>query len=153
MKPWGRPWARRGPAEPGQGRSAKRAEFQGRKYATKAEASYAERLYWEQQAGTIASWRPQPRIRVEIHGELAFTYVPDFEVIRNDGRVRLVEIKGWPEKDWIVRHRVFELVYLHEHPEVDYAILNTRFAPWVDPRPARRKKMRERARVPDQRSA
>jgi hypothetical protein len=128
------PWAARGVRA--QGKNARRTEYGGRSYPSKAEAGYAERLDWKLRAGEIRSWKPQPNLRVTVNGIHCFWFRPDFEVYHLDGRLEYVEIKGWVRSGdaWHVRRRVFEAAYVYPRRETTtYTVLNGKYLPWEMP--------------------
>ena len=75
---------------------AKPTEYGGLKFASKAEAAYAERLDLLQRAGKVAWWLPQVKFRL---GCPENTYTVDFLVAEPDGvcdglLVHAVDVKG-----------------------------------------------------------
>ena len=64
-------------------------------FRSKWEANYALYLQWLKEQGEIKEWEyePQPFYEFPIrHGTTR--YLPDFQVVKNDGTYYLVEIKG-----------------------------------------------------------
>lgn len=67
-------------------------EYDGRTYASRAEADRARALDLDKQSGSIKHWEPQPRFRL---GCAENVYVADFIVWRMDGSVHVEDVKGF----------------------------------------------------------
>lgn len=80
----------------------------GPKFKSKAEARYAELLERQRRAGQIESWRYEA---ITLRIGLGARYSPDFLVVMNDGRMRLVEVKGHMKEAARVRLRVAVEMY------------------------------------------
>ena len=80
----------------------------GPKFKSKAEARYAELLERQRRAGQIESWRYEA---ITLRIGLGARYSPDFLVVTNDGRMRLVEVKGHMKEAARVRLRVAVEMY------------------------------------------
>lgn len=89
------------PAEPAEAPS-------GPKFKSKAEARYAQLLERQRRAGQIESWRYEA---ITLRIGLGARYSPDFLVVTNDGRMRLVEVKGHMKEAARVRLRVAVEMY------------------------------------------
>jgi hypothetical protein len=85
---------------------ANRPRYNGRLYASNAEREYAEGLDWRLKANEFKSWRPQPRLSIDINGVHVCDYVIDFEIEHHDGRIEYVEVKGFPTDLWRLKWRV-----------------------------------------------
>lgn len=72
-------------------------------YASKREAEYAAHLASEKAAGNILGWLEQVPIKLP-----GGKYVADFLVLRLDGTVRLVEVKGVQTAVWKLKLRTLE---------------------------------------------
>lgn len=70
--------------------------YQGRLYASKAEARFAAQLELLKRAGEILEWEPQPcPLRIVINKQYICAYTPDFHYRSlPDGEHVYVEIKG-----------------------------------------------------------
>ena len=65
-------------------------------YRSKWEANYAYYLEWLKSNGQIQSWKHEPKtFWFDGIKRGVVSYLPDFEVIENDGRVVYHEVKGW----------------------------------------------------------
>jgi hypothetical protein len=85
------------------------------RYASKLEASYAERLDLLKHAGEILEWQYEPaRFRLsDKPGPKRMTsfYTPDFGVLMPDGIYEMHEVKGfWRPAEW-VRIRAAAMMY------------------------------------------
>ena len=100
-----------------------RTPYNGRTYDSQAEAAYAYQLDLRVRAGDIRSWRPQVRTPIAVNGRRICVYVLDFEITHMDGSAELVELKGPQTKVWKLKRRLFEVVYLTDHPEVQYTVV------------------------------
>lgn len=72
----------------------------GRNYDSKLEAAYAEHLEELKLAKEILDWKPQVCLKLYVNGEKICNYFMDFVVTHNDGRLELVEVKGFPTPEW-----------------------------------------------------
>jgi hypothetical protein len=66
-------------------------EYDGRTYASKAEAERARQLDMLKRAGDIRHWEPQPRFRL---GCTESVYVADMIVWNRDGSTHVEDVKG-----------------------------------------------------------
>lgn len=105
---------------------AKRTEYDGRTYDSKAEAEYAMRLDLRVKAGEILFWKPQQTVYVEV-GPGSWMYWRPAEALQHEGarlllRCRLDflvwtvdhepeyhEVKGYRVRDWVLRRRILKL--------------------------------------------
>lgn len=131
--------------------------YNGRRYASRMEARFAERLDLEQRAGIVRSWKPQVRLALEIPdvaGGPPITvahYSVDFLVVYATGETHAIETKGKWTREAKLKRRIFEATWLRANPTVRYRVITklgkfgaaTEEAPPA-PRPA--------ARAPRQRS-
>jgi hypothetical protein len=67
-------------------------EYDGRTYASRAEADRARALDFDKQSGVIKHWEPQPRFRL---GCAENVYVADFIVWHMDGTTHVEDVKGF----------------------------------------------------------
>jgi hypothetical protein len=89
----------------------------GRRYDSKLEAAYADKLLVLQRAGTVLGWLEQ----VPLHLPGGVVYRCDFLVFYADGRAEFVEVKGMETESWRAKHRMVAELY-----------------PWADVRVVRR---------------
>lgn len=74
---------------------AKKTEYNGNKYDSKAEAEYAINLDWLLQDGQVKSWERQIRYDLCVDGEKIGAYILDFKVVLADGSIEHVDVKGY----------------------------------------------------------
>lgn len=72
----------------------------GRMFDSKLEADYDKYLTYQQQAGEIHSFRRQVCLKLIVNGILVCRYFIDFVVTHNDGRLELIEVKGFETPVW-----------------------------------------------------
>ena len=87
---------------------AEKQTFGGRSYHSKLEASYAVQLMWMQKAGEIKTITPQYKIDIRVNGKHITNYFIDFRVEYTDGRVELIEVKGFVTDTWALKWRLTE---------------------------------------------
>jgi hypothetical protein len=87
--------------------NAKPVEQNGRRYASKAEARYAQGLEWRKRAGEVVGWLEQ----IPLHLPGGVVYRLDFLVFESDGTVRAVEVKGFETPQWKIKKRLAEEAY------------------------------------------
>ena len=88
--------------------NAERQTFDGRSYHSKKEADYAVQLAWLQKAGEIKEITPQFKIDIRVNGKHITNYFIDFRVEYTDGRIELIEVKGFATPEWILKFRLTE---------------------------------------------
>jgi len=91
------------------------------------ERAFAQELERRCLAGEIASWRFQP-LRLILAP--ATTYCPDFQVILPDGRLELVEVKGFWRDDARVKVKLAAALF----PEFGFVAVQRRKAAWSEER-------------------
>lgn len=65
-------------------------------YRSRWEANYARYLQWLKERGDIIEWAHEPRTYwFESIKRGVRSYLPDFEVTENNGKINLHEVKGW----------------------------------------------------------
>lgn len=92
--------------------------YGGYSYHSKKEAEYAAELDWRVKAKDIKSWDRQYKVELRVYGVLICNYYLDFAITHNDGRLELVEIKGFSTDVFRLKWKLFEAIYSHEHPEI-----------------------------------
>lgn len=86
---------------------AKRTEFRGEWYDSKAEARVAEELHLRTLAGELV--RVERQVPIQIvwpGGPTICTIRVDFRLTRADGAVTLLEVKGYRVRDWPVKEKL-----------------------------------------------
>jgi len=74
--------------------NAKKQEYNGNKYDSKGEASYAQELDWLIKMGEIRSYERQVKIPIKVNGVLICNYYADFIITDKYGGKELHEYKG-----------------------------------------------------------
>ena len=87
---------------------ARKTDFDGIKYDSKFEASYAAELALRIKARDIAGWRRQVRIPLVVNDEHIADYWIDFILQHNDGSEEYVECKGFETRDWKLKFKILE---------------------------------------------
>ena len=105
-------------------RGAIRTLYGGVTYASKSEAHYAMYLNALVRAKKIASWQGQVRVPLVVKGKKVCVMVPDFLVTHNDGRLEYREVKGNPERVWVLKLKLFRALF----PEAWYTVIKAREA-------------------------
>lgn len=82
--------------------NAVRTEVQGRKYASKAEARYAQQLHARKASGEVLGWLEQ----VPMHLPGGSKYVLDFLVFTASGEVQAIEVKGMETPVWKLKAKL-----------------------------------------------
>lgn len=103
----------------------------GIKRDSKYEAAIADELYMRKQAKDIADYDSQYKVEMcayRADGSIAFkvNHKVDFRVHNNDGSYTLLEAKGYATDDWKWRRRLLEEIWLPEHPEYTYEVVQQR---------------------------
>lgn len=86
---------------------AKPTHYNGRRYASKLEASYAWQLETLKTAGDVLFWLEQ----VPFHLPGGTKYVCDFQVFYASGEVRFVDVKGFETPEFKLKKRLVEALY------------------------------------------
>lgn len=101
---------------------AKRIDKYGRTWDSKKELKEYEQLLILQQAGEVKTielqpkFELQPAFRYQGKAQRAITYKADFKVTYSDGRIEIIEVKGFKTRDYAMRKKM--LLFLH--PDVDF---------------------------------
>ena len=74
--------------------------YNGIKYHSTGEADFAKQLDWRKKQGEIKKWEPQWPFPLESNGESLGNYLIDFKVEYSDGRIELIEYKGFETALW-----------------------------------------------------
>ena len=104
---------------------AKKTEYGGVRYDSKAEATYAQGLDLRMHARgkeKVESWERQIRFPLTVNGVKICDYVCDFLVRYADGRRELVEVKGYWTPEAKLKLKIFRATFLRDHPEIIYVV-------------------------------
>ena len=96
---------------------ARKTEVDGIKFASQKEANYYCELKIRKRAGEIRDFELQPvfilQPAFEKNGQKyrEIKYIADFKVIYTDGRVEIIDTKGYLTKDFLLKRKLFEYRY------------------------------------------
>lgn len=96
---------------------AKKTEYNGIVYDSKREAEYARDLDIMKQAGMILDYERQPvfplQDRFIKNGKVyrPIRYVADFKVTYPDGRVEIIDVKGFKTTEFKLKEKMFHYRY------------------------------------------
>src|SRR5690625_3191474 len=92
----------------------KRVEIDGHTFDSRAEARYYSELKLRLKAGDIKEFRLQPRYRLldgfeDRHGKKhrPIDYVADFEILHNDNKFEVVDVKGKMTDVFRIKEKLF----------------------------------------------
>lgn len=98
--------------------NAKITEYNGVKYHSKLEATYAKNLDWRVKAKDIEHWSRQFKIPLAVNETHICNYFIDFIIIHNDGKIEYVEVKGMETSTWKLKWKLFNAIFAKEHPGI-----------------------------------
>lgn len=100
---------------------SKSAVYNGRRYDSIKEASYACELDWLVKAGEIKEWTPQVTYELVVNGKKICGIRPDFRVVLPDGEVQIHEVKSSATMTdvWKVKWQLLTALINELEPEVD----------------------------------
>jgi len=105
--------------------TAKKQEYNGLRYDSGFEASYAAELDLRVKGKDIKSWERQITIPLTVNGYLVCNYKIDFVVYHNDGTVEYVETKGYAHNTWKLKWKLFEALY-SDKPNIILTVVKQR---------------------------
>lgn len=115
---------------------AKKVEIDGIQFDSILESRYYSKLKKDKEQGLISDFKLQPKFMLlegfKKNGKTwrSITYSADFEVLHNDGRVEIIDVKGAPPTQvFEMRRKLFEQRYDHELKVITYA---PKYGGWVD---------------------
>lgn len=94
-------------------------EYNGVRYHSKREATYAQELDLRVRAHDVASWEGQVKMPIVVNGKHICNYIIDFVEVDKKGNKLYVEVKGWWTPEAKLKRKLFEALY----PELRYAIV------------------------------
>jgi len=106
------------------------SDYNGYIYDSGFEADYAKELDMRLKAGDIKNWERQFKVEIWINGMWILNHKIDFRIEHNDGAFELVETKGMETKDWRLRRKLLEAVWLPEHPDHTYTVVKENSSLW-----------------------
>ena len=97
---------------------SKKVTVDGIEFHSKAEAKYYEQLKWMKANKQIKDFELQPRYLLQEsfkkNGKTfrKIEYIADFKVIKPDGSIEVIDIKGQPNETFPIKRKLFERKYL-----------------------------------------
>lgn len=102
---------------------ARKVEVDGIVFASKKEARKYEELKLMKQAGEISDFELQPEFELQEgyrdkQGKWVrpIRYIADFRVIYPDGRVVVIDTKGYRTKEYSIKRKMF----LYKYPDIEF---------------------------------
>ena len=110
---------------------AKRCEYNGYIYMSKAEAAQAAELDLLLKAGEIKAWERQVKVPPMVNGRRVANYFVDFLIHHNDGTREFLEVKGMELPMWRMKWKHFE-AQCEGDPTIKLTVVKvrSRFQPW-----------------------
>jgi hypothetical protein len=105
--------------------TAKKQTYNGNRYDSGFEGSYAKDLDLLLMAQKIKSWERQVNIDLIVNGYRVAQYRIDFIVHHLDGTTEYIETKGLPDPTWKLKWKIFEATY-SDLPDVKLTIVKQR---------------------------
>lgn len=96
----------------------KKTVVDGITFDSQAEAIYYNQLKWLKQGKQIKDFKLQPKFLLQEgfkkNGKTfrKIEYIADFEVINLDGRTQIIDIKGTITKEFAIKRKLFERMYM-----------------------------------------
>ena len=95
--------------------NSQKTEYNGRIYDSKKEAEYAKRLEWLRHAKNkserVDTIDYQVPYKIYIKNTYVFTYFADFRVVYADGRVEVIDVKGYKTSIYRLKKKCVETYY------------------------------------------
>jgi hypothetical protein len=88
----------------------KKTTYNGQKFDSKGESSYAMELDWRIKAGEIQSYERQVKIELKVNGVLICNYYADFVVTGKHGEKEIHEYKGFMTKDFMIKWKLLQAI-------------------------------------------
>lgn len=97
-----------------------KTEYNGITYASKREADYAAELDIRVRVGELQSWESQIIFPLVVNGIKIGKYTIDFKEVSKDGGVIYTETKGYADKTFKLRWKIFRALY----PDINAQIVS-----------------------------
>lgn len=110
-------------------KTVKKQEYDGFRYMSRFEASYAQELDFRLKAKEFVSWEKQVSIPLIVNGYRVCTYIIDFIIHHHDGTLEYVETKGFPTREWKLKWKLFEALYTGPNNLLTVVMQGNRFKP------------------------
>jgi hypothetical protein len=86
---------------------------------SRGEARYCDRLAFEKRVGLIEKYTTQKRFDLYVNGKKITTHIPDFFVTTKENKQEVHEYKGYPDKVWPIKMKLFQAIY----PDIKYIVV------------------------------
>ncbi len=90
--------------------------YNGNKYDSKKEATYAKELDLRVKAKDIKEYERQFPLELRVKGYLICKWKIDFRITHNDDSYEFVEVKGVETYDYIIKRKLFEALMTEMYP-------------------------------------
>ena len=90
--------------------------YNGNRYDSKKESSYAEQLDLRIKAKDIKGYDRQFKLELKVNGYKICSWKIDFRIIHNDDSFEFVEVKGFETYDYIIKRKLFEALMDEMYP-------------------------------------
>ncbi|TAJ75559.1 DUF1064 domain-containing protein [bacterium] len=104
---------------------AKSTEYKNQTYHSKSEAGYARDYDLMLQSGELSKVERQIKIPLGVNGHHICNYYVDFRLTYHDGRIELIEVKGFETEVFRLKRLLLEATYLAENPDITYRVIRT----------------------------
>jgi len=91
----------------------------GHIHHSRGEASYCDQLALEEKLGIIKEYEIQKKFILKVNNIQITTHIPDFFITYPDGKKEVREYKGYADKLWPVKKKLFEALY----PDIPYIVV------------------------------
>jgi hypothetical protein len=91
-----------------------RRTFNGIRFDSRAEAAYAAQLDILKKTGVIEDYERQVPIDLIVNGRLVRKMKLDFRVRFPGGKTELVDVKGCPNREWLLAAKLFWAIHGYE---------------------------------------
>lgn len=87
-----------------------KVHIDGHKFDSKKEANYYLILRGELNAGRVKRLEFQPKFRLEVNGILICHYIADFKVFYANGKVEIIDVKGFRTPTYKLKNRMMKAI-------------------------------------------
>ena len=97
--------------------------YNGSRYDSKKEATFAQQLDLRIKAKDIKSYERQYPLELRVNGKLITKWKIDFKVINKDDSITFYEVKGFETYDYILKRKLFEAMQQDMYPGSELIII------------------------------
>jgi hypothetical protein len=90
--------------------------YNGNRYDSKKEATFAKQLDLRIKAGDIKGYQRQFPLELRVNGYLICKWKIDFRIVHNDLSWEFTEVKGFETYDYIIKRKLFEALMDEMYP-------------------------------------